>query len=87
MVDNDERDTKPSTEGHNLLTNRITIGSRTIRFLSHDFGDGSVGDYRAGLLDKVVIQVADKGWLNVWQDNELRNKFIINKLLAYLAEG
>ena len=87
MVNDDERDTKPSAESHNLLTNRIAIGSRTVRFLSHDFGDGGVGDYRACLLDKVVIQVADKGWLNVWQDNELRNKFIINKLLAYLAEG
>ena len=87
LVNNDKRNTELSTESHNLLMNRVAIGGRTVRFLSHDFGDGSVGDYRAGLLDKVVIQVADKGWLNVWQDNELRNKFIIINYWLTLLKG
>ena len=73
MVNNDERDTKPSTESHNLLTNCVAIGSRTVRFFGHDFQDGSVGDYCVGLLDEVVIQVTNERWLNVCKDNELRN--------------
>ena len=65
LVNNDEQNTELSTESHNLLMNRVAIGGRTVRFLSHDFRDGSIGDYRVSLLDEVMIQVTDEGGLDV----------------------
>lgn len=60
MVDDDERNTETGAKRHDLLTNGITIGGRTIGVLVHDFGYGSIRDDRSSLFDKVVIQVADE---------------------------
>ena len=65
LVDDNQGDTKTSTESEDLLAYGVAKGSGTMGFLTHDFGHGRVGDDLASTLDDVAVQVADQVGRNI----------------------